>query len=124
MMTTGNLHLDLIIGGLMGLLFHVFALKLPAMKTRAENANMGFSLSGYLKDDWVSLCASIASVVIAAFVIDEILQLQPAIKGYLKFFFVFIGYTGSSVLQGILSRTEKKIQQVVDEKTNKADGNN
>lgn len=123
-MTTGNLHFDLIIAGLIGMLFHIFVLKLPAMKVRAKNANTDFSIKDYLKDDWVALGASLISVIVAVFVIDEILNFKPSIKDYLKFFFVFIGYTGSSILQGVLSKTEKKIQEIVDEKTNKADAEN
>jgi len=120
-MTTGNVYLDLFIGGILGQLLHVLVLKLPAVKKRAENANMQFNALQYFKDDWLGLSASIISILICIFVFDEITGAYPSIVKYAKFFFIFVGYTGSSFLLGIFSRAEKKIQTVVDVKTNIAD---
>lgn len=120
-MTTGNLYLDLFIGGLIGIMCHVFLLKLPALKRRADKANTSFSVGAYFKNDWLTLVGSLLAVVVAMFVLDEILAFKPSIEKWLKFSFIFIGYTGSSILQGIFSKTENKIQKIVDEKTNKAD---
>lgn len=120
-MTTGNIFIDCFIGGVIGILCHVFLLKLPALKKRAEKANAYFSISGYFKNDWLTLVGSLLTVVVAIFVLDELLAFRPSIEKWLKFSFVFIGYTGSSILQGIFSKTDSKIQQIVDTKTNKAD---
>lgn len=120
-MTTGNIFLDCLIGGFIGILCHVFLLKLPALKKRAEKANTAFSVKQYFKNDWITLVGSLLTVVVVIFVLDELIAFKPSIEKWLKFSFVFIGYTGSSILQGIFSKTEDKIQRIVDEKTNKAD---
>jgi len=120
-MTTGNLHLDLFIGGMLGMLFHVFVLKLPALKSRAKNANMPFNVGDYFRDDWIALGASIIAIAIGIFIFDEATGAYPSITKWAKFFFIFVGYTGSSLLQGILSKTESRIQTIVDKKTDIAD---
>jgi len=120
-MTTGNVYLDLFIGGLLGQLFHVLVIKLPALKKRATDANTTFNPAQYFKDDWLALTASLVTILICIFLFDEITGAYPSIVKYAKFFFIFVGYTGSSVLLGALSRADKKIQKVVDTKTNIAD---
>jgi len=120
-MTTGIIYLDCFIGGVIGILCHVLLLKLPAMKKRAENANTDFKVSEYLKNDWLTIAGSFITVFVAIFVLDELLAMKPSVAKWVKFFFVFVGYTGSSILQGIFSKTETQIQKVIDVKTNIAD---
>jgi len=120
-MTTGNLYFDMFIGVIFGVLFHVFVMKLPALKRRAKAANVPFNVNDYFRDDWIALAASLITGAIGIFVFDELTGAYPSVVKYAKFFFVFVGYTGSSLLQGILSKTEAKIQAVVDLKTDKAD---
>jgi len=121
-MSTGSIYLDCLIGGLIGILCHVFLLKLPALKKRAEKANTSFSVTAYFKNDWLTLAGSLITVVVVIFVLDELLAFKPGVAKWLKFFFIFIGYTGSSILQGIFSKTENRIQAIVDKKTDVADG--
>ena len=108
--------------GLLGLLFHIFAVKLPAQKRRATAANMPFKPADYFAEDWMAICASVLSVVIVAMLIDELSNFSEYVMKYVKFFFVAVGYMGSSFLQSVLSKTDKAINKVVDIKTNIADG--
>lgn len=120
-MTTGNVYLDLIIGGILGQILHIIAVKLPAVKKRALAANMGFDPAQYFKDDWLAIAASAVTILICVFIFDEITGAYPSVVKWAKFLFIFVGYTGSSILLNALSKTEKKIQNVVDIKTNIAD---
>jgi hypothetical protein len=117
-----QLYTQLFIIGLVGILFHVFVIKLPSVKEASRVANKSFSVKEYLSDDWIALCGSIVTLVACILFVDEILKWKPAIIDYIKFLFFFIGYTGSSVLLAVLSQATKKINKVVDIKTDKADG--
>jgi len=120
-MTTGNVYLDLFIGGLLGMLFQVLVIKMPAVKKRAEAANLVFKPSEYFKSDWLALTASLLAILIAIYVFDEITNSYPSIVKYAKFFFIFIGYTGASFLQSVLGVYDSKVRDIVDIKTNIAD---
>jgi len=117
-----NTLIECFIAGLLGILFHVFVIKLPAIKKRAEAANTTLSLSEYLKSDWLALSGSLLTVIICVFILDEITKFRPSILEWIKFFFIFLGYTGSSILQSALGRADKEIRNIIDVKTNIADG--
>lgn len=111
-----------LIAGLLGILFHLFAIKIPSMKKRAKVANEKFDLRSYLQDDLAAIISSFLTVLITLVILDEAVKLKPAIQPYLKFGFVFVGYTGSSILVSVLGTAQKKIDKVVNEKTDIADG--
>lgn len=111
-----------LIAGLLGILFHLFAIKIPSMKTKAKVANEKFDLACYLKDDLAAIISSLLTVLITLVILDEVVKVRPAIQPYLKFGFVFVGYTGSSILIAVLGTAQKKIDKIVDTKTDKADG--
>lgn len=118
---TTQIYIECFIAGILGILFHIFVIKLPALKTASNAANRPFSVVCYFKDDWVSISGSFLSIIISVFLIDNLLKYQPAVQPYLKFLFLFIGYTGSSILQSILSKTGDSINKIVDQKTNELD---
>jgi hypothetical protein len=110
------------LAGLLGILFHIFAVKLPAIKQQAKVANMPFSYSAYFQDDLAAILGSLLTVVILLVVLDELVAFKPAVLPYLKAAFVFVGFTGSSILISLLGKAQDKINQVVDVKTDVADG--
>lgn len=119
---TFNTYLLCFLAGVLGILFHIFAIKLPAVKERARVANMPFSYSAYFQDDLAAVLASLLTVVILLVVLDELVAFKPSVLPYLKFAFVFVGFTGSSILIAVLGKAQDKINQVVDVKTDVADG--
>ncbi len=119
---TAQLYLQCFIIGLVGILFHVFVIKLPSVKERSRVANKPFSIQSYLADDWVALGASLITLIACLLFIDEVLKWRPNIINYIKFGFLFVGYTGSSILLSVLSQADKKINSIVDKKTDIADG--
>lgn len=117
-----KLYLTCTFLGLLGVAFHLFAIKIPAAKKRAETANIPFHLSQYLSNDVWAIISSVITVVIAVFLLDEIIGYNPSFIRYVKFGFVFVGYTGSSLLISILGKFDKSVSSVVDIKTDIADG--
>lgn len=101
--------------------FHLVAVKIPSVKARAKAANIPYTLKGYLKDDSAAIMASILTVIIGVYVLDELLGYRPSILKYLKFFFIAVGFMGSSVLIALLGKATKAINSVVDAKTNELD---
>lgn len=115
---------SLYIAGFIGILFHVFAIKLPALKERAEKANLTFVPAEYFKKDWIALGASVIVVIAVIFVFPEIVKKYPSLNDFAKIFMISIGFNGSSLAQSWLGKTGKWINSVVDVKTNIADNKN
>ena len=116
-----ELYFQTLAAGILGIAFHIFAVKLPSVKARSQAANLQFSIRSYFKDDWIAIGASVITLLLAILTLDEILGYKPALLRYIKYFFFFIGFTGSSILIAILGKTNKAINAVVDIKTNIAD---
>lgn len=110
------------VAGLLGILFHIFAIKIPAVKTRAKAANMGFSYGDYFADDLAGILSSVLTVIIVLVVLDELVAFKPEVLPFLKAGFVLIGFVGSSILIAILGKAQQKINAVVDVKTDIVDG--
>lgn len=107
--------------GILGVLLHIFGMKLPAVRKRAKDANLPFTIKDYLSEDYPAIIASMITVVIAVLIIDEMVGYNPSYMRYIKFFFAFIGYTGSSILIGAFGKFDKGISAIVDAKTNELD---
>jgi hypothetical protein len=116
------LYLNCFIGGLLGLLFHLFAIKIPAAKKRAEAANIPFKLKEYFKDDYPAVIASLLTVVIFVYLLSELIGYNPSLLRTVKYFFLGVGYTGSSALISLLGKYDKGTLKIVDVKTNLSDG--
>lgn len=117
-----NTLLNYFIAGSLGVLLQIFAIKIPTLSAKYKVANRTFSIREYIKDDWYAIIASFLSVGIMIYGIDEIIGIKPEIEKYIKWLFVFVGFTGSSIIQVLLSVANKKIMAIIDVKTNIADG--
>lgn len=115
-----NLIIQCLVAGFLGIAVQVI-LKLIALRNRSAAANTPFRVADYFTDDWLTLLLSIVTVVIGVYVLDELIAYKPEVASYVKFFFIAVGYMGSSILHMILSVTEKKILKVIDVKTDIAD---
>jgi hypothetical protein len=110
------------LAGTLGVLLQILAVKIPSIKARYKVANREFTFKQYLTDDWYTILASFVSVGILIVGLDEILGLRPELEKYIKWLFVFVGFTGSSIIQTVLSVANKKVMSIIDVKTNIADG--
>jgi uncharacterized membrane protein len=119
---TSSLYYQCMLAGTLGILFHMLVIKYPDLKKRAAAANSSLTLKSFLSDDWGSMMASFVTVIIGILIVDELLYIKPEMVNYIKFFFATVGYMGSSVLQLVFGIANKKILNIIDTKTNIADG--
>lgn len=97
-------------------------LKLRSMQIKAKAANLNFALHEYFKEDWLSITACFLTITLFLLFADEVLHFNEKIIFYIKIGFGFVGYTGSDVASRFFSVVDKKINSVIDYKTNVADG--
>jgi magnesium-transporting ATPase (P-type) len=117
-----NVFLNYLIAGTLGVLLQIFAVKYPSIVARGKKGNHKVTFKEYLENDWWTIIASFIGVLILIFCIDELLNISPALGKYIKWLFVFVGFTGSSIVQAVLSVTNRKVMQIIDLKSNLADG--
>jgi len=107
----------------MGMTLQVL-LKLKSIQQKARVANMSLNIMQYFKEDWISLCASVATLgLVMFFIVDAIEYLKENSKALLiiKLGFAFVGYTGSDIASRIFGVMSSRINSVIDVKTNIAD---
>lgn len=108
------------LGGSLGVLLQIL-LKIQQLKKQSKIANHIFSFKEYFSDDWISILTSFVSVGVAIYTMDELINAKPQLAEYIKWFFIFVGFSGSSLIQSVLSVTARKIDSIIDIKTNIAD---
>lgn len=84
-------------------------------------ANQVFILQRYLKDEAIGIIISVAVVCMALLGMDELVKISKYVNDYTKWFFALIGWGGANIIQGLFSKTEQYIMDVIDRKTNIAD---
>lgn len=96
-------------------------LKLKSLKSKAKVANVQFSISDYFREDWLSISASLLTIIMVLLFIDEVFNINQKIINYIKIGFAFVGYTGSDIASRLFSVVNKKINDAIDYKTTLAD---
>src|SRR5688572_14151532 len=96
-------------------------LKIKSIQAKASNAKVQFSAKEYLLEDWVSHSASLVTVIMVMFFVDEFAHFSEFVMRYVKFGFAFVGYTGSDIMSRLFSVVNKRINKAIDYKTNIAD---
>jgi hypothetical protein len=96
--------------------------KLNAMHKKAIVGNTGVNVvKEYFKSDFWAIIANLAFVGVCLLVAREWLM-SEYILGKIKSFFAFVGWAGSDLANRIFTRTNDKLNQIIDIKTDKADG--
>lgn len=96
-------------------------LKIKSIQDKARKANVQFSAKEYLIEDWISHCASLVTVIMTMFFIDELAHFSEHVMSYVKFGFAFVGYTGSDIMSRLFSVVNKRINNAIDFKSTIAD---
>ena len=96
-------------------------LKVKSIQDKANKANVQFSAKEYILEDWVSHCASLVTVIMVMFFIDELALFSEYVMQYVKFGFAFVGYTGSDIMSRLFSVVNRRINKAIDFKTTIAD---
>lgn len=99
-------------------------LKMKSLQDKARVANVEFKIRQYFINDWLSISASVLTIIMFLLFLDNILKWKPAIVDYIKIGFAFVGYTGSDIASRLFGVVNKKINNVIDEKSNIADNVN
>ncbi len=111
----------LLLSGLLGMIFHLLA-KMQTLRNDFKVANQEFVYSKFFKDESIAIASSIVFIVIMALVLPEILTLKPSVEDYVRILFVMGGALGSWAFGYFLGKSKKYIRNVIDIKTNIADG--
>lgn len=107
--------------GLLGVISHSL-IKLNSLRTDAIKANMAFDWKkDYLYLDFLGIILSLLSVFVWYFIFGEWVAKYPTLEGFTLTSFFVMGFVGSYALQLALSRSKKKIREVIDQKTDIAD---
>src|ERR1044072_8533346 len=92
------------------------ALKMKSLQDKARAANIESKVRQYFANDWLSITASVLTIVMFLMFLDNILKWKPVIVDYVKIGFAFVGYTGSDIASRLFGVVNKKINNVIDEK--------
>lgn len=96
-------------------------LKIKSLQEKAKKANVVFSTKEYLRDDWVSHCISLVTIVLFMFFINEMVTFNASVSKYLKMGFAFVGYSSADIASRIFSVVNRRINDAIDYKTTQAD---
>ena len=98
------------------------SLKLRSIQVKSKAANLEFKIGDYFSDDWLVIISCFLTIILFLLFIDEVFSINEKIIEFVKIGFGFVGYTGSDVASRLFSLADKKINSVIDYKTNIADG--
>lgn len=117
---TPQLYITCFVVALLGMSLQT-ALKMKGLQDKANLANIEFKVSYYFKQDWLSITASILTIAMCLFFLTDILNWKPEVINYIKLGFAFVGYTGSDIASRLFGVVNKRINNVIDIKTNVSD---
>lgn len=115
------MFLQCAIAGIIGMLLQVFLVKLPSLQLRYAKANEKLTIGRFIQDEWVTLIGSVLTILAIVYCLDEVLNLQPDLVKVIKWLFIFVGFTGSSIIMALFSKTAKTLNGIIDVKTNELD---
>ncbi|HWV69515.1 hypothetical protein [Chitinophaga sp.] len=118
---TALLFLKCIGCGLLGIAVHLF-FEIRDIRKQSLAANKPTSRWGIIKTESDNIILSVLAVVVFTVGFDEIAKAKPVILEWVKWFFIFVGFAGSYILFALFSKAKKQILEVIDKKTNIADG--
>jgi hypothetical protein len=114
---------------LLGSLIHA-SLKLRSLQQKAKVGNAGaFNAWQYMKEDVFAHVAAFATILLALFFAADTLHHLTLLIGndvramlIVKGIFAFVGYSGSDVASRLFGAASKRLNTIIDQKTNIADG--
>ena len=107
--------------GLLGLLFETLA-KMSSVQKDFEVANKTFVIKKFFQREMTGIGMSVVFIIIMAFTVSEWVNYKAVFANYIKIIFTMGGAIGSWAFMLFLGKSKKYIRNVVDIKTNIADG--
>lgn len=105
----------------LGLLF-VTLQKMQSVKKDFSVANQPFVLKKFFEGELIGIIMSIIIIVLMAITVKEWIGIKPQFENFVTIIFAMGGAIGSWAFLLLLGTSKKYIRNVVDEKTNIADG--
>lgn len=105
------------VAALIGQLIHIFVVKIPSLQTRFRKAKVPFSVKEFFKAEWVTMVGNLFAIIGLLWTLDETLNIRPEILVAIKWLFLFVGFTGSSIVLSVFSKTGKYLNNIIDLKT-------
>ena len=97
------------------------AIYLKNVQDKARMANVEFDPRQYLKKDWLAIVISMLTIILFLMLIGEVLNVKPEIVNYVKVGFAFIGYFSQDIASRFFGAMNKKVNEVIDNKTTISD---
>jgi hypothetical protein len=116
-----ELYAKCVIACLLGNICHI-AIKYNSLYVDYKKANVNYGFRQFIKDDKRALIVDAILSFAAVYLIDEFVIASDWILDKVKIFFFFVGLTGSYLVMQLLSVGKDKFRQIIDFKTDKADG--
>ena len=117
--TTGNIFLDFLIVGFIGVIVHTL-LKGLSLQRDASATKVKFDFMDYVKKDWIVIALSFLAVILWLFIFDEAIKKAAWIGTFIKTSFGVMGAAGSYALQQGLGKSKKWIRAQMSDKSAKA----
>lgn len=115
-----DIMIQYFIVGLLGAVIHSL-FKIKSIQDKARLANVAFKWTDYWKEDVLSHLISLATIVLCMFFVYDILAIKPEFEPYIRIGFAFVGYTGNDIASRIFGAANKRVNQIIDQKTTIAD---
>jgi hypothetical protein len=97
------------------------AMYLRGVQQKSKLANVEFNIGMYFKNDWLSIVISFVTILLfLSFTSDIVATFEKASK-YLKLGFAFIGYFSQDIAARFFGALNKRVNEVIDQKTTAAD---
>lgn len=112
------------IAGILGVAIQVLA-KLNSLQKKAKAGNApSVTLKSYLQDDLIAIILGVVFLIACIFILGDegVKNYQGLYENWSRCIFTFVGYGGSDLAVRVFGRASEKINQVIDKKTDIADG--
>lgn len=101
----------------LGALFHLFS-KLDSKQKTAKALKQPFTTGEFFKDERFAIMANVVAQAVLLLWTPELIKNYPALEGWVLGLNTLFGYVGSSFLSKILGAANKKLDKIIDDKTN------
>lgn len=108
------------IAGIVGVLIQLL-LHYRELKTLANKATTPLTFKQYLKDDSINAIISVLAVLLCLLAWDSFAHLPAWVMNYIVGWFAFVGWGGAQLLVKVFGTAQKKLYDIIDQKTNIAD---
>lgn len=112
-----------LLAGLCGIIVMILII-MRMLKSDFDAANKEFNYKKFFTRELPNIFISVMAVILTAILLPDILNYRPGLALYVRTLFTASGMLGSFFLTYVFGKSKKYIRNIVDIKTNIADGKN